>query len=329
MHNPTWLGDADPARREAFERAINVSGAGTVLLQTFINRVVQMLTLREFGAQSVLSRKPGQGDAAYINRRTAGTTGAEWVADTDALTEETGGLAQVSFPYRTLATRGRVTRKIQATGRSYADVLAGEISGKSEDFANALENGVIVGNNAADANQIDGLLTLINAVSGQVISQTTAAGGDDLTLARLDETIDAVKGSASRSDLAIIGSFAGLRKVNAALQANQQFNDMTEIAAGFRVRTYDGIPLVISTEMPDVLTWNGTAGSITAFGGGSTTALCVVNTRFTWLEELTAMTVMPIAKTDSQFDEFDIFWDGSLVYGNTLAGAILGGLLPT
>ena len=40
-----WIGASDPSRREAFERALDVAGAGTVLLQTFINRTVQ--TLRE------------------------------------------------------------------------------------------------------------------------------------------------------------------------------------------------------------------------------------------------------------------------------------------
>ena len=136
-NGPTWLGTADPAKREAFERAINVSTAGSVLMQTFINRVVQMLTLREFGLQAVLDRKPGSGDKAYINRRSAGTTGAAWVADTTSLTEETGSYAQTSFSYATLATRGKVTRKLQAIGRSYGDALAQEMTGKAEDFANA------------------------------------------------------------------------------------------------------------------------------------------------------------------------------------------------
>ena len=112
----TWLGAVDPARREAFERALNVAGAGSTLLQTFINRTVQQIHLRELGAAAVLPRRPGQGNAAYINRRAPGSA-ADWVADTDAVTEATGTYTQVSFPYKTLATRGKVTRKLQATGR--------------------------------------------------------------------------------------------------------------------------------------------------------------------------------------------------------------------
>lgn len=321
-----WMGAMDPARREAFERAINVSGAGSVLIQTYINRTVQQLSIRELGLQAVLDRKPGQGDKAYINRRTAGSTGGAWVADGDSLTEETGSYAQTSFTYKTLATRGKVTRKMQAIGRSYGDTLAAELTAKTEDFANALENAAIQGNSAASSNQIDGLLTLCNAVSGQVIQNTTAAAGDALTLAKLDEAIDSVKGSAVRSDLVIVGSFAGLRAVNAALQSNQQFNDTVEIAGGFRVRSYDGIPLVVSTEIPNQISFDTSSGSIETFDGGSTTCLAVVNKRHVYWEELTPTTVMPLSKTDSQFDQFDIFWDGALVYANTLGAALVTGL---
>jgi hypothetical protein len=296
-----------------------------VLIQTFINRTVQMLTLREFGLQSVLDRRPGQGDKAYINRRTAGANGGAWVADTDSLTEETGSYAQSSFQYKTLATRGKVTRKMQAIGRSYGDTLAQEITGKAEDFANALEDAAVIGDSGADANQIDGLLTLVNDVSGQVVSLTTASAGTSLTLASLDDAIDRVKGSAVRSDLVIVGSFAGLRALNAQLQAQQQFNDVVEIAAGFRVRTYDGIPMVVSTAMPNTLQY-GVDGTITQFTGGSSTALAVVNKRHVYWEELTPTTVMPLAKTDSQFDQFDMFWDGALVFANTLGGSLVTGI---
>jgi hypothetical protein len=320
---PQWLGAADPQRREAFERALNVAGAGSILLQTFINRTVQQLHLRELGASAVLPRQPGQGNAAYINRRTPGTA-AEWLNDTTEPTSAEGTYTQASFAYKTLVTRGTVTRKLQATGRSYGDVLAGEITGRTGDFSDTFEDGLIFGDIAVDANQFDGLITLIQATSSQIVLQTTLVTGDALTLEKLDETIDVVKGSAARADLVILASYKGRRLLNAALQAQQQFNDMVEIAAGFRVRTYDGIPIVTTTSMPDVLTFDGS--TITAYTGSTTTAIIVVNTRYVWIEELTALTVMPLAKRSSQFDEFDLFWDGSLVMANTLGAGILVGI---
>jgi hypothetical protein len=322
-----WLGSSD-ATRERFERAINVGNAGTALLQTFINRTVQQLTLREFGLQAVLPRRAGSGDAEYINRRDAGANGGLWLNDTDSVTEETGTYAQVSFAYKSLVTRGKITRKLQATGRTYADILALEMAAKAEDFANALEIGLVSSNSlgSADAKAPSGFLTLIQSVNSFDMSQVVLNAGATtatapVSLSKLDEAIDKVKGSAQRGDLVIIGSFAGIRSVNAALQAQQRFNDVTEIAGGFRVRTYDGIPLVVSTAMPNTLQF-GTTGIISG-NAGTGTALMVLNTRYNYIAELTPTTVMPIAKTDSQFDQFDMFWDGVGVLSNTKGAALL------
>lgn len=323
-----WIGSPDPERRELVQRALNVAGAGSVLLQTFINRVVQMLTIRELGLQAVLDRRPGTGNAAYVNRRTPGSIGAEWVDDTDSATEDTGTYVQVSFNYKTMLIRGKVTRKLQATGRSYGDVLGLEISAKAEDFAEVLEEGILTGDTNVSLKQINGLLTLVNNVSGQVIANTSATTGDDLVLSKLDEAIDQVKGSSNPADLVIVGSKAGCRKLNGALQAQQQFNDVTEIAAGFRVRTYDGIPIVRSTKMPDTILPNA-SGAILTFTTGATTALAVVNRRYVYIEELTEQTVLPLAKDSSQYDLFEIYWDGVLVMSNTYGASLLTSIKPS
>jgi hypothetical protein len=330
MSNANWIG-GDQSTRQRFERALNVSNSGTSLLQTFINRTVQMLTLREFGLQAVLARRAGQGDAEYINRRDA-SGGGDWVADTASVSDQTGTYNQISFPYRTLVTRGKITRKLQATGRTYADILALEMGAKAEDFANSLESGLLVGDTAgsitgvgANANICNGFLTLIQQVNSfgadQLVSNTGTTSNAALSLSKLDEAIDKVKGSSQRGDLAIVGSFAGIRQVNSALQAQQRFNDVTEIAGGFRVRTYDGIPLVVSTAMPN--NFQFAANGIISGAAGNGGALLIVNTRYSYISELTPTTVMPLAKTDSQFDEFDMFWDGSPVLSNTFGASML------
>tara|TARA_B100000282_G_scaffold257035_1_gene203710 strand:+ start:8527 stop:9531 length:1005 start_codon:yes stop_codon:yes gene_type:complete len=323
----SWLGTSD-ATKQRFERAINVGNAGSALLQTFINRTVQQLTLREFGLQAVLPRRAGQGDAEYINRREAGTNGALWLDDVTTVTEETGTYAQVSFPYKSLVTRGKITRKLQATGRTYADILALEMAAKAEDFANALEEGLISANSlgSADANAPAGFLTLIQQVNNFDMSQVVPNAGNTttpapITLSKLDEAIDKVKGSAQRGDLVIVGSFAGIRSVNAALQAQQRFNDVVEISAGFRVRTYDGIPLVVSTAIPNNLNFFG-SGCIKDTSGAAT-CLLVLNTRYNYIAELTPTTVLPLSKTSSQFDQFDMYWDGAGVLSNTKGAALI------
>ena len=109
-----------------------------------------------------------------------------------------------------------------------------------------------------------------------------------------------------------------------------------EIDAGCRVRSYDGIPIVTCTEIPDDSLFDPAGAPpgtpfYTNITGNATpatqsTTIIVVNTRYTWIEELTPMTVMPLAKRSSQFDEFDIFWDGVLVTANTLGQSLLAGI---
>ena len=320
------FGSFDPTRRAAFERSLTVGNAGTVLLQTTISRVVQHLTNRQLGIQSTLPVRPGSGDAFYSNRRTAAATGGAWIADTAEPTESEGAYTQVSFGFKSLVGRIKVTRKLIAQGRSYGDVLATELVGKAEDFFNDLETACAVGDTNANANQIDGLLTLIGNVSGQTVANTTADAGDSLYLDKLDTAIQTVKGAEDRGAMRIYGSYKGTRLMNNALQAQQRFNDEIDIDAGFRVRSYNGIPIITSTAIPDDMTWDYSELKVTVFSGAASTALIVVNTNYVFFSELTSTTVMPLAKTSSQFDQVDMFRDLVLVLDNTLGGAILAGL---
>lgn len=318
----SWIGVGN--QREEMQRALTVSTAGSILVQNVINRVVQALTLRYLGVISALQHKPGDsGSQATIDRRAPGTTSGQWLPDTTEPDEDTGTYTQATFPYRTVLSRSKLTRKLQRNARSYADAMAMEIMFRLEDHTDVIEDGLVVGNSAANANQINGLLTLINAQSAQVVANTTANVGDGLRLSKLDEAIDKVRGN--DSDKIIFASLKGRRILNAALQAQQQFNDKREIDAGFRVRTYDDIAIVPTTKIPDVLVWAG-AGSVNAFTGGTSTALIIVNRNHVWIEDQTPTSVLPLAKASSQYDQFDIFTDLALVLANTNGASILGGL---
>lgn len=339
--NSNWLGNSDAATRQRLERSLNTGteAAGNLLMQQFINRTVQLLTLREFGLQAVLDRRPGSGNAVYINQRASGaftTAGGEWIADTGAVSEEVGTYSQKSYAFKTLATRGKITRKLIAQGRTYADVMAIELAAKAEDYANAMENALFLGDMlSAEANRPTGFLSLVGCATGawstdQVVNNNaaglTVTENATLNLSQLDEAIDRVKGAGNRSDLAIIGSFAGIRSVNAALQQFQQFVNTVEIAAGFRVRSYDGIPLIVSTSMPNTLTF-GADGEISD-NSGTGTGLLIVNKRYNYIAELTPTTVLPLARSTSQNEGFDIFSDVTFVNENPKGLAMLTNLTP-
>lgn len=318
-----------PASQGAeLKRALTVSGAGSTLLQTVISKVVQLNTLRYQGGVSTLPRRPGEGNAFYSNRRAASTTGADHVADTGTANNDAGTYSQATFTYRTLLGTVTITRQLVAKGRSYGDVVAKELMGKQEDVLEVQESTIFCGNNAADANQPDGLITLVGAVSGQTIANTTANAGDALVLSKLDAAVDQVKGSANSADLYIYASQAGKRLIQNALQAQQQFTDRTMIDAGFIVQSYNGIPVIKSTGLTDTMTWNGSSPKVTAFTGGTTTAIVVANTQYVFIAELTPLTVMPLAQTTSQNQSIDMFTDYSVVLDNPKGASVLGGLLP-
>ena len=323
--------DFDAGRREAFKRSLDIGNAGTVLLQTSISKAVQLVSNRQLGIQSTIPRKPGSGDGFYSVRRSPAATGGSWVDDDEEIVSQegdyTGGAGGgVKFGYKTLLGKIKVTRKLIAQGRSYGDVLATELVGKAEDFAQDLETASAIGDTATTPKSINGLITLIGAVSTQIVANTSAAGGDALYLDKLDSAIQKVKGSSMKANLRIYGSQLGHRLLNNALQAQQRFQNSVEIDAGFVVESYQGIPIVESNGIPDVMTFNTTTGQPLAYSTGATTALIVVNTQYVFYSELTATTVMPLAKKSSQYDEVDMFNDIALVLDNPVGAAILCGL---
>lgn len=336
------------SNRERLERAINT--VDDQLFQTYIDRVVQFLSLRELGLQAVLPKIQGSGDKVYVKQRTPNASTGVWQKYSTAGEEGVapvvadGTYGEVSFRYQTLSTAGQVNRKAIAVGRSYSDVLALEMAGCAEDFSNALEEGLVYGCFGVDQDGTSaaksaplGLLTLLETadanVGGQVFSYQAAGGITEgwkapLTAEQLDEAIDAVKGSALRSDLAIVGSYAGIRQINAILQAQQRFMNETEIAAGFRVRTYDGIPLVTSTAILDTCksldsSAAGRQGAVKATTGGGATSLFIINKRFLFQGVLTPMTVMPLARVTSAYDKFDMFTDTTLALSNSFGAAVI------
>ncbi len=299
---------------EELLRALTSTGAGSVLLQPEIDKVIQQLVDYRNPLRQQFSRKPGSGQAYILNRRTPGTTAADFVNDTDTIPEETGSYAQVSFPYKTLATQGKVTRFLQATGKSYSDVLRDELERKAEDFKDKEDYFFLWGQAVADTpisgmggvKQWDGINALATEDATNIVAVTDSVNGADLTIAKMDEALERAR--LDPSNAIIISSFVGRRKLNALLQSQQRFNDKTEIRGGFRVQTYNDVPILTSTNIPDTLGFSGT--DINSLSGTTaTTALFIVDLGKTFISELTKLTVMPLAKTTSQHDLFDIFED--------------------
>jgi len=308
--------------QENIKKALDVSGAASALVQIEVDKVVAQLMDYKNPLRQNLPRKKGSGDAWYIVRRTPGSTGAAFVDDTDNLAtlEETGSYQRVSFPYKTLATRGKVTRKLQRIGMSYIDVLAAEIEAKTLEFRNKEDYAILMGDSDSNSKEFDGLDKLCKDY-GQTVVTTSNAGGAAITLAKLDEVIDKV--TAGEPDM-IICSRRTRRQLTAALQASQRFVNTVEVKGGFKLLAYNGIPIYVSTNIPDTGSFDGS--DITWDGNGDCSALYVVSTDHVWVGVLTDVTVQPLAKTTTQYDEFEIIEDFTLVVRHPQAIARLVGI---
>jgi len=293
---------------EELIRTIAQSDIAGTFVQEQVDKVITEIITREYPLRANLPRKRGVGEQWILVRRTSPATMAVFVDDVEDLASVEGDYTRVTFAYKTIATRGKITRRAQAVGQSLADLLAFEMEAKARDFQEKEENALIWGQSTANdpvsgiggAKEFDG----INKLCGdeQTVKLGEAYAGADLTTEALDKAIDLIRGRPS----AILCSYLGRRKINALLQATQQFVNVTEVRGGFRVLAYNDIPIFVTTQIPDTLEYDG--NKISALTATTpTTAIYVVSFDHVFIGELTPLTVLPLAKKSSQYDGFDIF----------------------
>ncbi len=292
---------------EQLKKALNIANAGNTLQQPLVDRVLQEMIEVNNPLRQNLPRKPGSGSDWILNQRTARGTGA-FVDDTEEPTDSQSTYAQKKFTFKTIIQRGKVTRKLQAVGKTLLDIEAEEIESALQVIRDTEENALINGDSAANPKQFDGLRKLTPA------GQTIVAGtnGAPLTLDLLDQAIDLNRGNPNM----LIMSKKANRKLNALLQAQQRFVDTAEVTGGFRVQVYNGIPIFRSIFISDAQT-QGTSSAATD--------IFVLDTSAVWIGELTPLKMLRLAQKSSQFSEFDVFEDIALVLGNDIKVSRLAG----
>jgi hypothetical protein len=171
---------------------------------------------------------------------------AVWSEGTMTFTKKTASLA-------ILGGDADVDNFIRRTRSRETDQRAVQTAAKAKDVARKWETTMIAGDVTADANAFDGLRRL--TVAGQEVSMGT--NGAALTLAKLDELIDAVKGGKPHL---LLMSKRTRRALKALLQASAHYVEQGADQFGRQVMLYDGIPVEVSDYQPD----NETQGSSNA-----------------------------------------------------------------
>ena len=292
-------------------KTLDIAAAGDTLYQEEVDKILQDLVEHNNPLRQNLPRKQGSGQAWIVVRRTAAASGA-FVNDTEEPDEDQSDYTRVPFAFRTILVRGKVTRKLQAQGKTLVDIEAEEINSALEVLRDTEENAIFYGDNSDNAKAYDGLKVLIPA--GQTIDLGT--NGGVVTLDELDQAYDLAIGNPDM----IAASKRSRRQMNGLLQQFQRFVDVVEVKGGFRLMSYNNVPIFYSAQISDA----ETKGNVS-----NASSIYFVDTMKTWMGVLTELTMMKLPQTSSQFTSFDIFEDVALVLSNTKYVSKITGVIPS
>jgi len=299
---------------QELKKALTVAAAGDILLQPEVDKVIQSLILVHNPLRANVPRKKGSGKQWIIVKRSARGQG-QWVNDTEVPGDRQSTYDPwKTFDFKDIVFHGNVSHKLQLTGMSYTDVKSAEINEGLDAIKSDEDSGMINGDATADPKQPDGLRKLIPAA--QIIEAGGASGdGATLTLKLMDEAIDKCYGLPDM----IVCSKRTRRELNSLLQKNQRFMDRIEVKGGFKLQSYNDIPIYWDAAITDTQT-QGTSGNASD--------LYVIDTTKFWVGVLEELRQIPLAKTTSQNDQFDIRESITFVLANEKYCSRIKGIIP-
>lgn len=189
----------------------------------------------------------------------------------DTWTESTPTFEQLTANLKIMGGDADVDNFLKSTRSNIQDLEASVIELKAKALRTKFEEIFIYGNAAVNPRQFDGLKKLINTtVAGpQVIAM--ADTGAELTLDKLDELIDAVKGG--KPDMLLM-SRRTRRKINALVRASGAMMVTERDAFGNFIQLWDSIPIGVNDYILDTHVVAG--GAETAVTGGDCSTIYAV-----------------------------------------------------
>lgn len=246
----------------------------------------------------LIPRRTVRGKSVDYNRITAKAS-ASWGAETDVPAYVSHTFESKSVAVKYLRHRGKVSGPALAVASKsgFINAYQLEIQLATQAVMEELENTILNGDSAANANQFDGLLK--DAASGQVIDKAGAA----LALSDIDTLLANLENVGATPKVAITDPFT-FASLKGLLQSYQRFVNVTEVSGGIVALEYAGIPFVTSRFMPTQ------AYDATTNPDGR--QILFIDTDYIWLGVLQDITVEELAKT-SDAVEFIVKWYGTLV----------------
>ena len=182
--------------------------------------------------------------------------GDTWVESTPTFEQKTANL-------KIMGGDADVDNFIKSTRSNIQDLEAAVIELKAKALRDKFEETFIYGDATANPEQFDGLRNLVD--TGTASDQVIAMGdtGATLTLNKLDELIDAVKGG--KSDLLLM-SRRSRRKINALIRAAGGMMETDRDKWGNFVQFWDGISIGVNDWILDTHVVSGSVETATTGG---------------------------------------------------------------
>lgn len=183
------------------------------------------------------------GNGLTYNRENAAPTAAfydvgdDWDEDTPTFTQATANL-------RILGGDADIDNFLKSTRSNIQDLEAAVVQLKSRAVQSLFDETFVNGDDSVDANSFDGIDIL--TAGGQTVSMGT--NGGSLTLEKLDEMIDKIRGG--KPDLLLM-SRRSRRSLNILARTSGSFLEADRDQFGQMLQFYDGIPIGLNDYIAD------------------------------------------------------------------------------
>jgi hypothetical protein len=239
-------------------------------------------------------------------------------------TESTPTFEQKTASLKIMGGDADIDNFLKATRSNIQDLETAVVELKAKALKDKFEETFIYGDSSGGSKEFDGLRKLIDITSAgdQVIAMGDA--GDTLTLGKLDELIDAVKGG--KPDILLM-SRRSRRKLNALVRAAGGMVESDRDQWGNFVQLWDGIPIGVNDWILDSHTLSG--GVETGITGGECSTIYAFQMGEGALCGLTSpghLTVEPIGSLETKdASRTRIKWYCSLaLFSSIKAAALIG-----
>ncbi|PPD58018.1 major capsid protein [Dehalogenimonas etheniformans] len=242
----------------------------------------------------------------------------------DTWTESTPTFEQKTATLKIMGGDADVDNFLKTTRSNVQDLQTAIIQQKAKALKDKFEQTFIYGDESGNAKEFDGLRKLIDTTTAGAQVIAMGAAGATLTLDKLDELIDAVKGG--KPDLLIM-SRRTRRKLNSLLRASGALLETDRDAFGNSVQYWNGVAIGVDDWMLDT---HVVASSVeTATTGGLCSTIYAVQLGEGALAGLSAPGMVQVenvgALEDKDASRTRVKWYASLaLFSSVKAAALIG-----